>query len=246
MFVDRRALDRGVTGSTWRDSAGGKQFGDWEQCIPSLQSVDAQGLFGWRILRGDWADDPDFEIYDRRSPPWSEPTSHAAGRPKKKRGRSEIRRDRAARTDGLSNKRFIWPVEGLGCPCGSLLTAGQKGDAPQADACWNGLTARGRPCRQAYDADHLRPGHRCQRAARPSSPTTFPVRSKYPLDNISMAKRHLVECASQNSNNSAASATRFEKDRPEITCRRHSRSHHLMDCGYVYQHHRGYEGLRIG
>ena len=47
-------------------------------------------------------------------------------------------------------------VRGLGCPVRFTLTAGQKGDAPQAAALIEGLPAEVVMADTAYDADHLR------------------------------------------------------------------------------------------
>ena len=47
-------------------------------------------------------------------------------------------------------------VRGLGCPVRFTLTAGQKGDAPQAAAVIEGLPAEVVMADTAYDADHLR------------------------------------------------------------------------------------------
>jgi transposase len=47
-------------------------------------------------------------------------------------------------------------VRGLGCPVRFMLTAGQKGDAPQAAALLEGLPAEVVMADTAYDADHLR------------------------------------------------------------------------------------------
>jgi transposase len=44
----------------------------------------------------------------------------------------------------------------LGCPVRFSLTAGQKGDAPQANELTNGLPAEVVIADTAYDADHLR------------------------------------------------------------------------------------------
>src|SRR5215468_5386857 len=56
---------------------------------------------------------------------------------------------------GLSTKIHM-VVRGLGCPVRFTLTAGQKGDAPQAAALIEGLSAEVFMADTAYDADHLR------------------------------------------------------------------------------------------
>ena len=47
-------------------------------------------------------------------------------------------------------------VRGLGCPVRFTLTAGQKGDAPQAAGLIEGLPAKVVMADTAYDADRLR------------------------------------------------------------------------------------------
>ncbi|NEV03268.1 transposase, partial [Bradyrhizobium sp. UFLA 03-164] len=56
---------------------------------------------------------------------------------------------------GLSTKIHL-AVRGLGCPVRFTLPAGQKGDAPQAAALIEGLSAEVVMADAAYDADHLR------------------------------------------------------------------------------------------
>lgn len=56
---------------------------------------------------------------------------------------------------GLSTKIHL-PVRGLGCPVRFLLTAGQKGDAPQAEALIEELPAEVVMADRAYDSDRLR------------------------------------------------------------------------------------------
>jgi hypothetical protein len=51
-------------------------------------------------------------------------------------------------------------VRGLGCPVRFTLIAGQKGDAPQADALIEGLPADIIMADTAYDSDRLRNAHR--------------------------------------------------------------------------------------
>ena len=57
-------------------------------------------------------------------------------------------------------------VRGLGCPVRFTLTAGQKGDAPQAAELIEGLPAEVVMADTAYDADRLRPSYRRQRGDR--------------------------------------------------------------------------------
>jgi transposase len=72
-------------------------------------------------------------------------------------------------------------VRGLGCPVRFTLTAGQKGDAPQAAALIEGLPAEVVMADTAYDADHLRQAIAAKGALAviPNNPSRA---LKYPLD----------------------------------------------------------------
>ena len=74
-----------------------------------------------------------------------------------------------------------------------MLTAGQKGDAPQAAALLEGLPAEVVMADTAYDADHLRQAIAAKGALAviPNNPSRA---LKYPLDKHLYAQRHLVEC----------------------------------------------------
>ena len=93
---------------------------------------------------------------------------------------------------GLSTKIHL-AVRGLGCPVRFTLTAGQKGDAPQAAALIEGLPAEVVMADTAYDADHLRQAIAAKGAIAviPNNPSRA---LKYPLDKHLYAQRHLVEC----------------------------------------------------
>jgi transposase len=101
-------------------------------------------------------------------------------------------------------------VRGLGCPVRFTLTAGQKGDAPQAAALIEGLPAKIVMADTAYDADHLRHAiaDKGATAVIPNNPSrTF----KHPLDKHLYAQRHLVECCFSKLKQFRRVATRFEK-----------------------------------
>lgn len=72
-------------------------------------------------------------------------------------------------------------VRGLGCPVGFTLTAGQKGDAPQAAALIEGLPAAVVIADTADDADHLRQAIAAKSALAviPNNPSRA---LKHPLD----------------------------------------------------------------
>lgn len=101
-------------------------------------------------------------------------------------------------------------VRGLRCPVRFTLTAGQKGDAPQAAALIEGLPAEVVMADTAYDADHLRQAIAAKGALAviPSSPSRA---LKHPLDKHLYAQRHLVECCFSKLKQFRRVATRFEK-----------------------------------
>ena len=101
-------------------------------------------------------------------------------------------------------------VRGLGCPVRFTLTAGQKGDAPQAAALIEGLPAEIVIADTAYDADHLRKDIAAKKALAviPNNPSRA---LKYPLDKHLYAQRHLVECCFLKLKQFRRVATRFEK-----------------------------------
>ena len=105
-------------------------------------------------------------------------------------------------------------VRGLGCPVRFRLTAGQKGDAPQAAALIEGLPAEVVMADTAYDADHLRQAIAAN-GRSPSSPTTRHVRSNIRSTRISTPSAISSNAASQNSSSSAASKPASKRP-PEI------------------------------
>jgi len=120
-------------------------------------------------------------------------------------------------------------VRGLGCLVRFTLTAAQKGDAPQAAALIEGLSAEVVIADTAYDADHLRPRRRGKKKTRsPSFPTTRHVHSNIRSTNIFMPSAISWNVASRNSSSSAASQLDSKRP-PEITEPSSPRCHHLMD-----------------
>src|SRR5437879_2210320 len=81
-------------------------------------------------------------------------------------------------------------VRGLGCPVRFTLTAGQKGDAPQAAALIEGLPAEVVMADTAYDADHLRQAIAAKGALAviPNNPSRA---LKYPLDKHQIGRAHV-------------------------------------------------------
>jgi transposase len=91
-----------------------------------------------------------------------------------------------------------------------ILTAGQKGDAPQAGPLIEGLSAEVVIADTAYDADHFRRAiaDKGALAVIPNNPSRT---KKHPLDKHLYAQRHLVECCFSKLKQFRRVATRFEK-----------------------------------
>ena len=147
---DNRMFVEGVlwivrTGSPWRDLP--QAFGDWNSVFRRFSRWSLKGVW-WRIFAA-VSDDPDFEYLIINST-IVRAHQHAAGA---KKGSEDQALGRSR--GGLSTKIHI-AVRGLGCPVRFTLTAGQKGDAPQAAALIEGLPAEVVMADTAYDADPLR------------------------------------------------------------------------------------------
>ena len=101
-------------------------------------------------------------------------------------------------------------VRGLGCPVRFTLTAGQRGDCPQAYALIEGLPAEVVMADAAYDADPLRQAiaNKGAIAVIPSNPSRA---RKHTLDRHLYAQRHLIECCFSKLKQFRRVATRFEK-----------------------------------
>jgi transposase len=101
-------------------------------------------------------------------------------------------------------------VRGLGCPVGFALTAGQKGDAPQADGLIEDRPAEVVMADAAYDSDHLRRmiAEKGAKAVIPNNPSRA---RKHPLDKHLYAQRHLIECCFSKLKQFRRVATRYEK-----------------------------------
>ena len=101
-------------------------------------------------------------------------------------------------------------MRGLGCPVRILLTAGQRGDAPQAAA----LLGEDQPevvlADAAYDADHLRAAVDAAGAVAviPNNPSRA---AKPPFDKHLYKERHLIECCFAKLKQFRRVATRYEK-----------------------------------
>lgn len=101
-------------------------------------------------------------------------------------------------------------VRGLGCPVNFTLTAGHRGDAPQAAPLIEGLPAEVVMADTAYDGDHLRQviADKGAVAVIPNNPSRA---QKHPLDKHLYAQRHLIECCFSKLKQFRRVATRFEK-----------------------------------
>ena len=109
----------------------------------------------------------------------------------------------------MSTKIHI-AVRGLGCPVRIVLTAGQRGDCPQAYGLIDGLPADVVMADTAYDADPLRQAiaEKGAIAVIPSNPSRS---RKHPLDTHLYAQRHLVESCFSRLKQFRRVATRYEK-----------------------------------
>ena len=101
-------------------------------------------------------------------------------------------------------------VRGLGCPVRFVLTAGHRGDVPQAGPLIEGLSADVVMADTAYDADHFRQAiiEKGALAVIPNNPSRT---KKHPVDKHLYAQRHLVECCFSRLKQFRRVATRFEK-----------------------------------
>ena len=98
----------------------------------------------------------------------------------------------------------------MGCPVRFHLTAGHRGDAPQALPLIEGLTAQVVMADTAYDSDQIRQAiaEMGALAVIPNNPSRA---KKHPLDEPLYAERHLVECCISKLKQFRRVATRFEK-----------------------------------
>ena len=101
-------------------------------------------------------------------------------------------------------------VRGLGCPVRFHLTAGQRGDAPQALTLIEDLPADVVMADAAYDSNQIRKAvaEKGALAVIPNNPSRA---QKHPLDKHLYAQRHLVECCFSRLKQFRRVATRFEK-----------------------------------
>lgn len=178
-----------------------------EQRVPPLQSLEPEGRVVAH-LRGHGRRSrlrvPDRRLHHRarsptcggrekRGPDDPAPSDQALGR---SRG-------------GLSTKIHL-AVRGLGCPVRFVITAGQKGDAPQAEALLADLPAAVVLADAAYDSDQLREAiaGKGATAVIPNNPSRS---KKYELDTALYKERHLIECCFAKLKQFWRVATRYEK-----------------------------------
>lgn len=103
------------------------------------------------------------------------------------------------------------------------LTAGHKGDAPQAIPLIEGMAAEVVMADTAYDSDQIRLAiaEKGALAVIPNNPSRA---QKHPLDEHLYAQRHLVECCI----GKLKQFRRVRKDRHELPRRRHPRRNRPM------------------
>ena len=101
-------------------------------------------------------------------------------------------------------------MRGLGCPARFHLTAGHRGDAPQAEALLDADKPGVVLADAAYDADHFRAA--IAKAGAISVIPNNPSRaSKHPFDPELYKERHLIECCFNRLKHFRRVATRYEK-----------------------------------
>ncbi|MBX5198498.1 IS5 family transposase [Rhizobium sp. NZLR10] len=187
------------TGSPWRDLP--EVFGEWNSVFRRFSRWSRKGIW-WRMFAA-MSDDPDFEylIVDSII---IRAHQHAAG------GKKGAEDQALGRSRGGLSAKIHMAVRGLGCPVRFTLTAGQKGDAPQAEALIEGLSADIVMADTAYDSDRLRNAIADKGAVAviPNNPSRA---QKYPLDKHLYAQRHLIECCFSRLKQFRRVATRFEK-----------------------------------
>ena len=125
-------------------------------------------------------------------------------------------------------------VRGLGCPVRFTLTAGQKGDAPQADGLIEGLPAEVVMADTAYDADHLRQAIAAKASTR--------RHSKQPVTGAQIPARQASLCSTPSRGvlllkTQAVQARRnaLRENRSELSGCRNPCSYHLMDAISVHR-----------
>ena len=101
-------------------------------------------------------------------------------------------------------------VRGLGCPVRFALTAGQKGDAPQAEALLAGLPAEVVMADTAYDSDAIREAI-AGKGALAVIPNNTSRAQTYPVDEHLYAMRSLIECCFSKLKQFRRVPTRYEK-----------------------------------
>lgn len=101
-------------------------------------------------------------------------------------------------------------MRGLGGPVRFVLTAGQKGDAPQAHALIEALPAQIVLADAAYDSDPLRQSI-ADKGAQAVIPNTPSRARKHPFDRALYKERHLIECCFSKLKQFRRVATRYEK-----------------------------------
>jgi transposase len=101
-------------------------------------------------------------------------------------------------------------VRGLGCPVRFALTAGQKGDAPQAEALLAEFPAEVVMADAAYDSDAIRAAiaGKGALAVIPNNPSRA---RRHPVDGDLYAMRSLIECCFSKLKQFRRVATRYEK-----------------------------------
>ncbi len=187
------------TDSPWRDLP--EAFSEWNSVFRRFSRWSHKGI--WWCIFAAMSDDPDFEYLIVDSTIFRA-HQHASCAKKglkiKALGRSR---------GGLSTKTHM-AVRGLGCPVRFALEAGQKSDAPQADALIEDLRAQVVLADAAYDSDRLRkamPTRGLSRSYRTTPPEPENTRSTSTSTPTGISS----SAASQSSSSSVASQHALRK-----------------------------------
>ena len=187
------------TGVPWRDLP--EEFGSWNSVFRRFSRWSRKGVW-WRIFAA-MSDDPDFEYLIVDST-----IVRATSTPPGRKGGSE---DQAlGRSRGGLSTKIHMAVRGLGCPVRFAWTAGQKGNAPQAEALLAELPAEVVMADTADESDAIRAAiaEKGALAVIPDNPSRT---RKHPVDEHLYAMRSLIECCFSKLKQFRRVATRYEK-----------------------------------
>lgn len=190
------------TGTPWEDIPA--EFGKPNSIYKRFARWSDKGV--WEKLHQKLIEEPDMEWLLLDS---SVVRAHpcAAGAPKKNGGQKEQALGKSV--GGFSTKIHA-VVDALGNPLRFILTAGQRGDAPQAIPLLEGFDFESVMADRAYDSDGIL-RFIAQNEAEAIIPSKKNRTQQRDTDNHSYKERHLVECFFNKLKQYRAIFSRFEK-----------------------------------